>query len=207
MRRALLTLAVLGLAGVSCTALSSAPLAPLASARSVPDFDSYHLRRVGLLPFSGTGLDSARSRELQDSFLFELARRAPYEVVLLTPHNLAEVDPTRPYERGVYTPRSILDISTRFRLDGLLVGTVTQMQVYAPQVLGLQLELVSSETGLVIWSSTLHLDAADAQLRLRLERYQDTQLGDGGLPDDLQVTLLSPARLLRFAAAQVAQTL
>ena len=206
MRRSLLPLLLL-LLGVSCSAVGGARLEPLAAARAVPDYASYSLRRVGLLPFSGKGLDPARSRELQDAFQFELSRRASYEIVLLSPQNLAEVDATQPYERGVYAPRSILDIASRFRLDGLLVGTVTQMQVYSPQMLSIELELVSAETGLVIWSAEVQLDAGDASLQRQLEDYQRSQLGESGGPSDVQMTLLSPARLMRFAASQVASTL
>ena len=207
MRRAhLLSLALSALCA-SCAALNAPSSPPLANAHSVPDLSSYRLRRVGLLPFNGKGLDPARSRELQESFLFELAGRSKFEVVLLTPQNLAEVDAAQPYERGVYTARSILDISERFRLDGLLVGTVTQMQVYSPQLLGMQLELVAAETGLVIWSSECRIDGADSGFQARLARYQASQSTADGSDGEMEVTLLSPARLMRFAAAQVAATL
>jgi hypothetical protein len=202
---ALLALALPALAG--CAIAPKHPLPPLAHARVSADFDSYELRRVGLLPFRGHDLERDGGRQLQEAFLFELARRARYEIVLLDDVDLAEVDEDQPYERGSYRARSVVEIARRFRLDALLVGTVTHLESYAPQSLGLQLELVAAETGLVIWASGLELDSADATVRESLARYQDQQLGPGDRATDLEVTLLSPARWMRFAASEVARTL
>jgi hypothetical protein len=60
---------------------------------------------------------------------------------------------------------------------------------------------------LVIWASGLELDAADASVRQSLSRYQDQQLGPDDRPLEVEVTLLSPARWMRFAASEVARTL
>jgi hypothetical protein len=85
---------------------------------------------------------------------------------------------------------------------------VTQAQTFPPQVLGLQVELVASETGLVVWSASAQLDASDTNLLAHLERYQRSR---GGGPDAhgeaYQLTLLSPSRFARFAAYSVAQGL
>lgn len=198
--------ALCALAG--CQSLPSGQMPPsLARTRIASDYPTYSLRRVGLLPFSGAGLDPARAQELQSAFCFELTRRAPYEVVVLDSQQLAEIDPSRPYERGVYSTRTVLETARRFRLDGLLVGTVTHMQSYAPQTLGMQLELVAAETGLVIWSAAVDLDTADAPVRRSIDTYQSLRRDESGEQGDVEVVLLSPASLMRFAAGEVARTL
>jgi len=203
----LLAAGCLTLLGASCGVLGQAPPRQLAQTRRVADFPTYTLRRVGLLPFTGAALDPRREAEFREAFLFEFARTAPYEVVALNEAQIEEVDPTRPYERGAYSSRTVLELARRYRLDGLLVGDVTQMEVYSPQLLGVQLDLVSAETGLVIWSSSVHIDGGDASLSPNFEQFRRMQRDDSSGSADLQITLLSPSRLARFAAFEIARTL
>jgi hypothetical protein len=193
-----------GLAGCSSTQ-SSEPW--LASARAASDFDSYHLARIGLLPFHGAQIDAAQSQALQQAFSFELSRAAPFEVVVLSPADLAEARASDPYTHGEYETRGVLEIAQRFRLDGLMMGTVTDMQVYTPQALAMQVELVSCETGLAIWSARVHLDTTDAGTREQLERFAGTEPDNDEHSAAAQLSWLSPARLARFAAREVARTL
>lgn len=204
-RFAALALAACGAA--SCALVHREPPAELARTRHVKDYPTYELRRVALLPMVGAGLDPRRQEEFRQAFLFEFARTAPYEVLALTEAQVAEVDPTRPYERGAYSARTVLELARRFRLDGLLVGAVTQLEVYSPQLLAVQLELISAETGLTIWSSSVHIDGGDRALTPNFEHFRRMQRDDPAGSADLQVTLLSPARLARFAAYEIARTL
>ena len=183
------------------------PAEPLATARAASDYSPYHLGRVGLMPFRGPAIDSAQARGMQEAFLFELSRGAPFEVVLLTESDVSEARPSDPYTDGAYDLRGVLDVARRFRLDGLLMSTVTNVQVYTPQSLALQVEMVSSETGLAIWSAQLHLDASDPALRRRLEGFESFSADSGDGSADAQLTWLSPARLARFAAHEVARVL
>ena len=81
------------------------------------------------------------------------------------------------------------------------------MQFFPPQKLSAQLDLVAAETGLVIWSSAVHLDANDPHVREGLEAYYGS-LDDGWEgQQDWRIALLSPARFAQFAAYQVASLL
>jgi len=171
----------------ACTLVHHEPPPQLAATRRVADYSTYTLRRVGLLPIFGDALDARRQQEFRQAFLFEFARAAPYEVVALDPTQIAEVDPTRPHERGVYSSRTVLELARRYRLDGLIVGEVTQLEVYSPQMLAVQLELISAETGLVIWSSSVHIDAGDAGLEPNFEHFRRQQSEDGPASADLQL--------------------
>ena len=179
---------------------------PLAQSALAADFSSYRIARVGILPFTGRDLDDQSASRLQRSFQLELGRVMPYELIPLGPSDLEEVRRSDPYRRGRYHPRTILEIAKRFRLDALLVGTVSQLEPYPPQSLALGLEMVASETGLTIWSSSVHLDAADAGVRARLERWQSRQRTEGGKKESVQLTLASPERFTRFAAWEVARS-
>ncbi len=201
-----LTLSVAALLA-GCQSTSSTPklLPTLARTRASDDLDTYSLRRVGLLPPLGAQGEEAAA--LQAALGFELARRASFEVIALDAGDLAEVQLDQPHVRGRYTPQSILAIAHRFRLDGLLVGTVTHLEPYAPQSLGLGLELVAVDTGLVVWSSTIDVDTSELRVRDSLEAYQAARLGGGDPADDLSVLMLSPASLMRFAASEMARTI
>lgn len=203
----LAALALTACVTVSCALIHHEPPVELARTRSVKDYPTYSLRRVGLLPMVGAGIDARRQDEFRQAFLFEFARSAPYEVIAFSEAQVAEVDPTRPYERGVYSARTVLELSRRFRLDGLLVGAITQLEVYSPQLLAVQLDMISAETGLTIWSSSVHIDGGDRALAPNFEHFRRMQRDDPAGSADLQVTLLSPARLARFAAYEIARTL
>lgn len=198
---------VVVLLAAACTSLESSGPEGLATAQVAPDFESYQVRRVGLLPFVGADVDRASAQLLQQSFYAEVSQSTPFEIVLLDATHLAEIPASQPYTRGWYDPRTILELARRFRLDGLLVGTVMQMQTFPPQKLSLALELVSAETGLVLWTSTVHLDAADKRVSESMRAYLKHHRASDGTYDNLTLGLLSPSSFARFAAWQVAQLL
>ena len=106
-----------------------------------------------------------------------------------------------PYRRGWYKPKTIIGLSQRYSLDGILFGVVTQERFFPPLLLSLQVDLVSAETGLVIWSGKVDLDASDERVVDGLRLYYGAQQGDD---EDWHVALLSPERFARFAAFQIA---
>ena len=189
-----------------CAACQSGPTIPetLAVARVSPDFDSYELNRIGLIPFAEAGSDADASAEfVAGAFYMELSQSTPYEIVLLDPIDLAETTESEPHRRGWYNPRTIIELARRFRLDGLFVGTVTQHKSYPPQQLSVGMELVSAETGSVLWTSQVHLDAADRRVRDSLAAYVESERGE----TSAQLALLSPSSFARFAAWQMARLL
>jgi hypothetical protein len=172
----------------------------LASAQVSNDFKTYELRRVGLLPFAGSEIDDAAREAFQLAFLSEISQSTPYEVVLLDRDDLEEIDESEPYRRGWYRPRTIIELSRRYSLDAILFGTVTQQRSFPPQLLSLEVEMVAAETGLVIWSSSVHLDANDTRVVDGLKIYW----GDKEDARAWELALISPERFARFAAFQVA---
>lgn len=198
-------LAVLAAVPAACLSVSRS-VEPLAEARIVSDFDTYTLRRIGLLPFAGDGLARGRSEELQAAFFAEISAATPFEVVPLEPRDLDEIQISEPYRRGAYEPRMIIGLSRRFNLDAILIGTVTDQQHFPPQRLGIQVDMVAAETGLVIWSASLQLDAAKRRVRDSLRVW--SQLDQGDLDGEgWELALISPRRFGRFAAWQVARLL
>lgn len=203
--RLLLGLSLLLAAG-ACAAPRVLEMPHLAHAEVSNDFHTYELRRVGLLPFAGEEVTRENGKAIQMGFFSEVSRAAPYEVVLLGHRDLEELEMSEPYRRGWYKPRTIIGISRRYNLDALLFGTVTQQRIFPPQILSLQVDMVSAETGLVVWSSTVHVDASDSRVRDGLQLYFEGT-GDNEERKDWELALLSPERFARFAAYQVASLL
>ena len=201
MRAALL--AVLALAAGGCQATHVGPPPKLATFHVATDFDTYRIHRVGLMPFDGEALTDEEAASMQMSFLVELSRTAPFELVLLDEKDLAEVRESAPYERGWYRPKTIIEVTKRYSLDAVMFGTVVQQQYYPPQMLSVQMDMVAAETGLVVWTAAVHLDANDDRVRQGLQSFY----GAGGRDDvdgEWSLSLLSPRRFSRFAAWQLA---
>lgn len=200
--RSLAALAALGLAGCAYLCPSGEPPL-LATARVAQDFDTYTLRRVGLLPLTLADPAGISADSLQEGFYAELSRSTPFEVVRLQRSDLEQVPDSDPYRNGRYGARTVVELASRYSLDAILFGTVTDQQFFPPQRLSVQVDLVAAETGLVLWSSAVHLDASDPRV---LEGLEGWAAADGAR-DDWEVALLSPARFARYAAWQVAQLL
>ena len=203
-------LAPLGLALALLPGCWSAPpiMPALASAQVVEDFDTYRLRRVGVMPFDGEAMTLEQRAAIEDSFYAEVSHSTPYELVQLSERDLEAVTSSDPFRRGWYRPETIIQLARRYSLDGIFFGEVTRHQFFPPQKLSMQVDLVAAETGLVVWSSSVHLDAAEKAVRDGVQVYYTDP--DGDITDhtpDWEVALLSPARFAQFAAYQVASLL
>lgn len=198
MRRLVLVLAA---ALAACAAPRS--VAPLADARIVSDFDTYSIRRVGLLPAVGVPLSARQADDLQAAFFAELSAATDYEIVRLGAADLEAIPRMEPHRTGRYRPQTILAVSKRYALDALFVPTVTDLQPHPPQRLGVQVDLVSAETGQTLWASSVQLDAAQEHVRRSIEAWARRHQGDVS-DSTWELTLLSPRRFARFAAYQVA---
>ena len=77
---------------------------------------------------------------------------------------------------------------------------MTQERFFPPLLLTVQLDMVAAETGLVIWTSGVHLDAGDPRVAEGLRYHYE-----GGEDENAwRLALLSPELFARFAAFQIA---
>jgi hypothetical protein len=191
--------------GSSCAA-PVGPLPTLASATVVADFDTYNLRRVGVLPLSGLRLSEGLADYLQLALVSEFRATTGVEFVGLRANQLVGLPQFDPHLRGGYPVESILGLSGRHHLDALVVVTVTDRQAYTPQRLGLQAVLLSAETGMSLWQADLQLDAGDRRTRSAAESWAFGRGGDLS-EDHWELILVSPRRFVQLAAAQLAKVL
>ena len=194
-------LAALALALLPGCALFPKHMPMLATAQVASDFDTYEVQRVGLMPFQGETIDLGRGRDLQLAFYSEFSRTTPFEIVLLDGADLEEIEDSEPHRRGWYSPTTIIETSRRYNLDAILFGTVLREQLFPPQELSAQVDMVAAETGLVIWSASVHANAGDTRVRDGLEVYFGAA---ADASDPWELSLVSPTRFARYAAHQIA---
>lgn len=187
--------------------LAPLPVPVMGSARIASDFDTYVVQRVGVMPFTsmeGLRLAAHEVGAVETAFHSEFSAATSYDLVPLRPGDLAETKPIDPFRDGWYTAETVRTIRDRHRLDALLVGTITSRKSMTPQVLGVQLDLVSCETGATIWSADILLDASLDQTREAILIWATNELGD---EHAAKMALMSPTRFARFAAFQMARML
>jgi hypothetical protein len=178
---------------------------PIGTAAKSSDFDAYPMRRVGLLVPDGEGLDSDFLRGLRDALASELAGRKPYEIVPLDALDMEAVDRLEPSHTGRVRAAPVLALAKRSSLDGLITTRVLEMRAYAPVRLVLGLDLIAVETGAVIWSGSVCVDASDGETRAAIRSWQKSVRGAGD--NDRALDMLSPSRIAEFAALQSAMLL
>jgi hypothetical protein len=180
----------------------------LATARITPDFDTYSLHRVGLVPLLGRPVDVEQGEVLHSALFTELSRNTTFEMVPLSRNDLESVCVKDPYIRGRYEPQLIIDISRRFRLDGIVVASVTDYQYFTPQRLSLHVNLVAAETGASIWSSSAHLDATSERVQRAVRDFYDSNAAiDNEDGQGWEIALLSPRLFAQFAVWQIVRLL
>jgi hypothetical protein len=179
----------------------------LAHASVTSDFETYGLRRVGLLPFQGECLDAESARELQAAFATELSTGSQLEIVPLSQADLEEVQKSEPFRRGSIKPATVLALARRYRLDGIFAGTVSDARGYAPLRLCVALDLIASETGLSVWSASAQLDASDERVQRGLEQWVRKSRSTTAANEGREIYMMSPRRFAQFAAAQIAALL
>jgi len=195
---------LLSLVFTSCGSTPTKQVPLLATGKITSDFTSYTIRRVGLLPIHAESDEAGFDGSLEQAFHAELVAATDYEVVALSQHDLLEVDALQPFRRGSYSASTLRELRRRFLLDAVAVGAVSNQRVVPPLRLGMQLDLISCETGATLWSSRVLLDAADAETRESLEIWAEQHTDASG---GAELVLLSPRRFARFAAWQLMQLL
>lgn len=179
----------------------------LATAHVVQDFSSYSLRRVGLVPFGGVALEPEHAEALQAALNNALSEAVSFEIVMLGDFDLEEIPRAEPSRKGWVKPDTVLAIARRYNLDGIFVGTVTQLQSYTPQKLGLSVDLVAAETGLSVWTASVELDASQARVQEAIHAwYAQSRASQPGSEGE-EIYLLSPRRFAEFACAEIARML
>lgn len=198
-----LALALTGVAG--CAGPATRSVVPIGTARASADFAAYDLHRVGVLPPRGEWLEPELGDALRDALAAAFAVETSYEIVPLGAIELESIQRLDPVRTGRIPPAAILEIARRAGLDAVLAPRVVDLRPYEPVRLGLEVDLIAVETGLVTWSAQVRVDTGDSRTLDAIEAWQMATRAGG--ESERAVDILSPRRLAEFAAAQVAMLL
>lgn len=194
--------AALGAALGGCAAVQKS-VEPLAVVREASDRDQYAMRRVAILPVAARDMRPEEAQALQAALAQRLSEHLHAEILVLSRGDAAEIPDHDAYRTGRIEPAAVLGLAHRFRVDGLVSVIVTERRTYAPQRLGLEVELSSCDTGLPIWTASLRLDGAEERTQDALRAWFEAERGPSTTNESVELYLLSPQRFAEFAAAQV----
>lgn len=189
----------------SCVSTETRAMVPIGTAKAAADFASYDIRRVGVLPPRGETLDAELSDALRDALRSAFAAETPYEMIPIGASELESLDTPDSMRTGRTEPRIVLEVARRAGLDAILATRVVDLRFYEPVRLGLEVDLIAVETGLVTWSSQVRVDVGDLRTLDAIQSWQESRRA--GTESDRAVDVLSPRRIGEFAAAQVAMLL
>ena len=164
------------------------------------------VRRIMLLPFQQAAGVEAETELIREAFIAELAKIQRFEVVAL-PRNTDENEEIyRSVNRGRISAEAMVALATRYKLDGIMIGTVTSYRAYLPPHLGLRAKLFSVHSGSYVWGADGLYDAADSRTMDDLEHYQHSFLAEEASMHGVRMNLLSPHRFASYVSHRLIGT-
>jgi len=162
--------------------------------------DLASVRRIMVLPFATETGVVADSERVRDVYVTELQKLRRFEIVPLpiSAHEVAQLNGSM--RTGRLSTEAIVTLCNRYRLDGVLVGTVTAWRAYTPPQLGLRTSLVSVHSGSIIWAVDAIYDANDRSTINDLRHYHErVQAQDGNL-HGWELNTIAPTRFASYVA-------
>jgi hypothetical protein len=195
-------LALLGLAAVlgGCGLIPSPPRKlPVNHFLSDPrDFDT--VRRVMVLPFHESYGVHANSPQVREAFVNELAKLGRFEVVPLPDRASEHEDINDSLTRGRLSTDALVTLSTRYQVDGVLIGSITSYRPYPPINLGLRLQLISLHSGRTVWAADGLYDSNDALILEDLQHYAGSFAAAEASMHGWELNLLAPRKYAAYVA-------
>jgi hypothetical protein len=181
--------------------------------RPTPSFRSDELatrkiRRVVLAPFEDEAHSGPERAAIQHAFAQEFEKETSIEVLMIDDAARMEAaQDDRPRRTGQYHLESILELALRHDADGVLFGTITSYRAYAPQKLGIRADLISANSGLLLWSAHADFDMADDDARSTLESHYKKYSAKEPQALSWDHALNSPGRFASLVSAEAVATL
>ncbi len=124
-----------------------------------PDYNFAYVERIAVIPFENLSEDRGAGARMSRYFVSELLNVEAFDVV--EPGEVSDAMVTVGTLRvAELTPELIVDLGRGFRAQALFLGSVTESATVrrgssSESVVTLDVRLVETETGVVIWSTTL----------------------------------------------------
>ncbi len=171
------------------------------------EYDYHNVQRVLLVPFT---IESGRDKvmdEVTDAFMIELQKKSTFEAV--KPQGFQDMMSQQKdvWSRGLIRPETIIEAKSRYNVDAIIIGTITQYQPYEPPVLGIKIAMFSAVSGNIMWSTDAIFDSSEASVIQLLKAYYKKVYQRKQSLYDWKIILLSMKRYARFVAHHMVDTL
>lgn len=168
--------------------------------------DLASVRRIMVLPFAEeSGVDVDRE-QIRGAYLAELQKLRRFEIVPLPASAQENEQLHGSLRRGLLSTDAIVELCNRYRLDGVLLGTITAWRAYTPPRLGLRTQLVSVHSGAVVWAVDAIYDLADRSTANDLRHYHDNVQTKDATLHGWEFTGLAPTLFAGYVAHRVVGT-
>lgn len=208
-RRGNLALLGAALATTGCSWFLDQPEPKAVSAFRAPAAEFAVVRRVMVLPFAfapGVEGDRDSARQIRDAFLAEFAKLQRFEIVPLpegADEHLAINDGA---PRGALPARALLALGKRYRLDGLILGTITAYRPYLPPHLGVRVQLTSVHSGATVWAAEGLYDSSERATERDVRHYALSYLAKEDSDHGWRMNVIAPRRFAAFVAHRLVAT-
>jgi len=170
--------------------------------------DLQDLGQVALVELDNASTYPEISRDVTKVLFLELQKKQVFSVT-----NVGRDDPAwRALQENLNSHQAmqaLLAIRENFKVNGLLVGMVTEYRPYPRLAIGLRLKLLDLTDGQLLWGVDQVWDSTDRNVQKRIQAYfrKERRSGSGTSPLSQELVVVSPLEFVKFATHEVAQTL
>jgi hypothetical protein len=166
------------------------------------------LGQVALVELDNTSTYPEISRDVTKALFLALQKKQVFSVTMV-----GRDDPAwRALQENLNSHQAMQAlpaIRENFKVDGLLVGAVTEYRPYPRLAIGLRLKLLDLTDGQLLWGVDQVWDSTDRSVQKRIRAYfrKELRSASGTSPLSQELVVISPLEFVKFAAHEVAQTL
>lgn len=183
------------------------PPPPTFSEYHAPGFDPNVLTRVLLMPLANESGYLNAGEEIRVALAAELQSQARFEVVMAPP-NPELTNAQLVHLHGRFNEAAMVALARTFKVDGIIMGALTQYHPYAPPRIGLSLQMVSPSEAVVVASVDGLWDARNKRIADEAKGYyHQTNHPYLLISRETDLALTSPQLYQRFVCHQVAASL
>jgi len=92
--------------------------------------------------------------------------------VVVAESQAEDIDPlAESWRLGRVDPQAVMECGKRLQVDGIVLGDITQCRFHEPPSIAFKAEMISTETGDVIWTVDAVIDSQDPEVVKAVQKY------------------------------------
>jgi len=172
-----------------------------------PEYNLRSVRRVLIVPFNYTGTDPNIAADLVNALGLQLQKSGLFEVVFGERVLKKLDDADSVWVKGVFNVDAVQEARKKFQADAIVFGTITHYYPVEPAAMGVRLQMISAETGVVLWSADAAFDSSQRAVSDAVKRYYKENYAKDYSLYGWKVVLVSTRRYADFVSHEMVRTL